>query len=148
MIINEIGRLGRDAETITTKNGTTLLRYSLAVDEYNYETKQSETKWFNVLDSTEKSLKLKQYLTKGKLINIVGDYRDSIFNSQKGPVINRDVHVYNWSFINAGKNDANHSEEAPNPKEETNPEAVTGTYVPPIQTPVIAEPTMTEDLPF
>ena len=53
MIGNIIGRLGKDAESITSKNGSTFVRYSLASDEYNSETKQRETVWYSVIDSTD-----------------------------------------------------------------------------------------------
>ena len=105
MLITVNGRLGRNAELVQGKNGSEFIKYSLAVDEYNPETKQNDTVWLNVLDATDRSKKMIQYLTKGKLINLVGNDRVTIFNGQNGPMISHDVRTFNWEFINSGRQD-------------------------------------------
>lgn len=105
MIINVNGRLGRNAEEVQTKNGTSFVKYSVAIDEYDYATKANVTTWLNVTDNTERTKKTLQYLTKGSLINLIGNYKANIFNGQNGPSISHDVRCLEWSFINAGKNE-------------------------------------------
>ena len=73
MIINVNGRLGRNAEEVQTKNGTSFVKYSVAIDEYDYATKANVTTWLNVTDNTERTKKTLQYLTKGSLINLIGN---------------------------------------------------------------------------
>lgn len=65
------GRLGKDAEIKSTKDGKQYLSLTVANDIYaNGETK---TEWFNVSSFIDSDLKRAQYLTKGRFVIISGD---------------------------------------------------------------------------
>lgn len=158
MIININGRLGKNAEVIQGKSGNEFIKYSVAIDEYNPETKQNDTVWLNVIDGTEKTKKMIQYLTKGKLINLVGNDRVTIFNGQNGPMINHDVRCFNWEFINAGKQDdqANTQASVQTPTVTTVAQPQVTVSVPTVSTGTFKQPTVVttdttnsaDDLPF
>ena len=67
--INVIGRLGADAELINGKNGQ-FASFRLAVDDR--KNSEKTTTWFRVTLNGERVGKLVEYLTKGKLVNVIG----------------------------------------------------------------------------
>lgn len=104
-IVNFIGRLGRDAEKHDSKNGS-FVSYSIAIDEWNPETKENETIWIRVTDGSERTMNMLQYLKKGTMLQVVGTERVSIYNGQNGQIINRDVRALHWDFVKTGKQDS------------------------------------------
>lgn len=102
------GRLGRDAEVKTTNNGTQFVSLNLATDVF--ANGATTTVWLNVSDFTERTLKIVQYLTKGKLVNVVGDYSDRIYmNKENVPQIARDVRSYRIDFVSSGQSGSTES---------------------------------------
>jgi single-stranded DNA-binding protein len=158
MIGNIIGRLGKDAESITSKNGSTFVRYSLASDEYNSETKQRETVWYSVIDSTDFGKKNLQYLKKGTMISLVGNYTPSLYEYNGEKRIDHKVSAYAWSFVSTGSKS---SEQTQNTQTTTHEATSAPTSIPPIVQPSMGafkqptpsantatEPNPAEDLPF
>ena len=83
MIVNLNGRLGADAEVKMGKNGNQFLSMRVATDEFKNGTKG--TAWFNVIaDASERNMKMVQYLTKGRMLNIVGTETVDLFTNKNG----------------------------------------------------------------
>ena len=94
------GNLGADPEVLTTKNGENYVRMRLASHEFGDD--EGETRWFDVV--MFQTPKILPHLKKGSGIRIQGDYKDTIFNSDKyGPQINRSVIAYKIDFWSSGK---------------------------------------------
>ena len=102
--VNVVGRLGADAELINGKNGP-FLSFRMAVDDRKRNGDKTEkiTSWFRVTLNGERSSKLVEYLTKGKLVNVTGTESVGIYNSKDGtPQVSREVSANNIEFISVG----------------------------------------------
>lgn len=76
------GRLGRDAELRATPAGKHVLNFSLAVDTYAGDKK--ETLWVSCAMWGERAPKLEGYLTKGKQVTVTGDIGLRQYTTQAG----------------------------------------------------------------
>ena len=65
-----LGRIGREPEKKTTQGGTTLTKFSLAIDEYNPSTKEKEATWLEVVCFGKTADFVAQYFHKGDPIFI------------------------------------------------------------------------------
>lgn len=102
VIINFNGRLGRDAEIKTASNGSQYVGFPIATN--NFVNGKDETIWFNVTDYSDRTLKLAQYLTKGKLVNICGNYSDGTYTNKNNEImVDRKVRALSIDFISVGK---------------------------------------------
>lgn len=102
VIVNFCGRLGRNAEVKTTTNGKPFVSFTVATDVF--VNGNNETMWLNVSSFNDRDLKLAQYLTKGKLVNICGEYSDRIFtNKNNEQQIARDVRPLRIDFVSVGQ---------------------------------------------
>ena len=101
--VNFIGRLGADAEEKLSPQGTPLLSFNVAVNEYNKT--ERTTSWLRCAYFGERAMKMKEFLTKGRLVHVFGTERVSIYNGNTatGPLISRDVICYNIDFISSGQ---------------------------------------------
>ncbi|MBL7706767.1 MAG: single-stranded DNA-binding protein [Taibaiella sp.] len=83
--MNITGRLTRNAELNTTKNGKTVVNFSIAVNE-SYKNKQGErveqTSYFNC--AYWKSAKVLNMLTKGLLVELTGNVSARAWVSSDG----------------------------------------------------------------
>ena len=95
-----IGRLGADAELINGKNGQ-FVSFRMASDERRNGEKT--TSWFKVTLNGDRAAKLAEYLTKGKLVNVVGTESVSTYQAKDGTTqISRDISASNIEFISTG----------------------------------------------
>lgn len=70
--ITIIGRLGKQAEVHSTKNGKQFVAFSVAVNSKRGS--ETKTTWYEVISFNEQHVgKLVQYLTKGSSIVVVGE---------------------------------------------------------------------------
>ena len=102
--VNIIGRLGADAELINGKNGP-FLSFRMAVDDRKRNGDKTEkiTSWFRVTLNGDRSSKLVEYLTKGKLVNVIGTESVGIYNSKDGtPQVSREISANNIEFVSVG----------------------------------------------
>lgn len=161
--VNFVGRLGKDAEAHDTKSNGKFATYTVAVDEYNQETKQNDTVWVRVIDWSERTLNMLQYLKKGTLIYVVGSLKTSIYEGKNGSQVSNDVRAYYWDFVRSGKREEGQSTDnnvqqpqvaVPTPTAGTFTPPVfqtptTGTFMPPMAQTVSANGSNTvDDLPF
>ena len=65
------GRLGRSADLTTSKNGTSILKFSVATDQGYGDNKT--TTWVNCAMFGDRGTRLAEYLTKGKKVAVVGE---------------------------------------------------------------------------
>lgn len=101
--INVIGRLGEDCRTIQA-NGNTFISFRFAVNDRTKEDKNN-TAWFNV---NSNQVNLATYLTKGKLINVIGTETVSQYTSKDGQIrIERTIHASAIEFISIGNGQGN-----------------------------------------
>jgi len=73
-----IGRLGKDPETKSTPNGTTVTKFTIATDERFTDregNKQERTEWHNIVAWGKLGEICGQYLRKGRLVYIDGSIR-------------------------------------------------------------------------
>ena len=144
--VNVIGRLGADAEVRESKNGK-FVTFRVATDEFKNNT--NETVWLSVSDFTSRTLKLAEYLKKGKLIDLSGVETCRIYNDKNGqPQIARDIIADRVEFVNVGSSGNTNSTTA---TETTNPgfPADCGTLQPPTPQPSMASASVDDDdLPF
>jgi single-strand DNA-binding protein len=67
-----IGRLGRDAELITTRNGDPMARFSLAIDRIRPKGQTGDPDWIVCHLFGDRARSLAPYLTRGTLIGVRG----------------------------------------------------------------------------
>jgi single-stranded DNA-binding protein len=100
--VNVVGRLGADAELIKGENGT-FLSFRMAVDDGKNKNGDRLTSWFRVTFNGDRASKLVEYLTKGKLVNVIGTEKVGIYNAKDGtPQVSRDISANNIEFISVG----------------------------------------------
>lgn len=98
--INIVGRLGADAELITGKNGK-FVSFRMACDDR--KNNEKITSWFRVTLNGERAEKLVEYLTKGKLINVIGTETVGTYTAKDGTIqVSRDINATNVEFISVG----------------------------------------------
>lgn len=99
-----IGRIVADAEKQVTSNGREYLTFRLANNEFA-DPKDSDGKqtpyWFRVTSWEAKHINLTKYLTKGKPVIVIGDYKDSIYESKNTGKweISRDIIADSINFV-------------------------------------------------
>lgn len=105
------GNLGADAEILTDKNGSNYIRFRLANHEFGDP--ENETRWFDVTMFSVP--RISSFLKKGTGVRVIGDYRDSTYQSDKyGIQINRNITAFKIDFWNNGRRED--SEEQTTPK--------------------------------
>lgn len=141
--VNVIGRLGADAELINGKNGQ-FASFRMAVDDRKKNEKV--TTWFRVTLNGDRAGKIVEYLTKGKLVNVIGtEFVDTYQSTKDGSTqVSREINATNVEFISVGSGAT-----ASDTTAETTTETVsTGK----LNKPVVAEATTAkepeDDLPF
>lgn len=108
------GRIVADAEKKVTVNGREYLSFRLGNNEFGDE-KNSDGKpityWFNVSSFNQAHVNLLKYLTKGKPVNVIGSYKDNIYQNKAGNCdISRNILADSIDFqIGNEGNNANHT---------------------------------------
>ena len=156
------GRIVADAEKKVTVNGREYLSFRLGNNEFGDE-KNSDGKpityWFNVSSFNQAHVNLLKYLTKGKPVNVIGSYKDNIYQNKAGNCdISRNILADSIDFqIGNEGNNANHttSNTTSTPKTEV-PQVtasevktmVTTTTSKPKSTPAAVNDSDDDELPF
>ncbi len=100
------GNLGKDAEMRFTPTGTPILNFSLPIDIGFGEKK--ETMWVRCAMFGERAQKLAEHLTKGKGVQVVGEFRmPTIYEGKNGNTVNMDFNVNQLSFVGGAKDASN-----------------------------------------
>ena len=146
---NFIGRLGADAETVTT--GTPFISFRVAVDE-TFK-KETTTSWIRVVADAERYKNMVQYLTKGKAVIVTGSERVSLYSTKDGqPGIDRTVRADSIEFLNIGGGNGQKQEENAAPKNDSdakNAQMTTGSVKKTKPAPAPEpEPDTDDELPF
>ena len=96
------GNLGKDAEMRFTPTGTAILNFSLPIDIGFGEKK--ETMWVRCAMFGDRAQKLAEHLTKGKGVQVVGEFRMlTIYEGKNGNTVNMDFNVNQLSFVGGAK---------------------------------------------
>lgn len=95
-IITISGRIVADAQKQISQQGREFLTFRLANNEFSDDKDEQgnqRTYWFRVTSFNQHCINMQKYLTKGKPINVIGQYRDSLYtNKNTGAVeIARDI---------------------------------------------------------
>ena len=140
--VNVIGRLGADAELINGKNGQ-FASFRLAVDDR--KSSEKITTWFRVTLNGERVGKLVEYLTKGRLVNVIGTESVGTYQAKDGSTqVSRDINASNVEFVSVGSGST-----VTESSTETTTEAVsTGTLKKPVATAAATASEPEDDLPF
>lgn len=156
-----IGRIVADAEKQVTSNGREYLTFRLANNEFA-DPKDSDGKqtpyWFRVTSWEAKHINLTKYLTKGKPVIVIGDYKDSIYESKNTGKweISRDIIADSINFVE-GSASNNGTQPTTAQKNDAAPVNTTKTTIPQVtSTPVTPQVIMTntsnsnddDELPF
>ena len=143
--INVIGRLGADAELINGKNGQ-FASFRLAVDDR--KNGEKTTSWFRVTLNGDRVGKIVEYLTKGKLVNVMGTESVGTYQAKDGSTqVSRDINASNVEFISVGSGSTASDTSAETTTETTTEAVSTGTLKKPVaKTAAASEPE--DDLPF
>ena len=93
------GNLGANPEILTDKNGGSYVR--LRVANHEFGDPENETRWFDVAMFSVPPII--SHLKKGSGVRVIGDYKDSIYTSDKyGAQINRNITAFKIDFWNGG----------------------------------------------
>ena len=158
-----LGRLGRDAAIYETANGGKFIAFTLAVNTRNLG--KDTTYWIDVRSFNSSHLNLCKYLTKGKVLQVGGNYNCGTVTDKAGTVrITHSILADYVDFINlgSGSNGNSRSENVAQvaedvatvpPSTSEEPEIVMNTPTPTVSeeaVPVMvgASTTTSDDLPF
>lgn len=99
--VNFVGRLGADAEVLTSKTGNEFLSMRVATDDYSNG--ERGTQWLRVRYSSPVVPKVKSYMTKGKMVHVFGTLSASTYVNKNGEtVISFDVMADRVAFVSVG----------------------------------------------
>lgn len=100
-----IGRIGQDAKEQISTGGKKFISFTIA-NNVPGKDGNSTTYWYNVSSYNSIHTNLTKYLTKGKLVCVIGGYTDNIYQSKKtgGCEIGRNIIVDSIDFIGDGSN--------------------------------------------
>lgn len=84
-ITHIVGRLGADPEEISPTNPIGV-RFNVATERYNGSTKQRETTWSKIKVFGKDAEFCRQYLKKGRLVEILAHYEVSEYQGKTGPM--------------------------------------------------------------
>ena len=98
-----VGNLGKDAELrLLPNSGKPILNFDLPIDIGFGEKK--ETMWVRCAMFGERAQKLAEHLTKGKGVQVVGEFRmPTIYEGKNGNTVNMDFNVNQLSFVGGAK---------------------------------------------
>lgn len=115
------GRLGRDAESKYLPTGTAVLEFSIAVDTGFGDKKRSF--WIKCAMFGDRGPKLAQYLTKGQQVAVSGEFDPRPYQAKDGAEkISLELRISAVELI-GGRQDAQQSQPASQPKPATKPPA-------------------------
>lgn len=108
---------GADAEIKTNAKGSEYLQLSVATD--SYDNGERKTTWVSVLFGGERATKVKDYLTKGRLISVKGVENYHLYKNRNGEtVLAREVFADRIEFVHVSNKTQNteqtQTEAAPN----------------------------------
>lgn len=162
--VNLMGRLGRNAGVYETSNGNKFVAFTVAVNTKNLG--KDVTYWVDVRSFNQHHIRLAQYLTKGKMVQVGGDYNSSITTDKVGVArishnINADFIMF-MNLVSPNKNEDNntsssHDTEVSTRATSTNDENLIVMNTPPLAPPVqemvpvgvgVGASSNDDDLPF
>lgn len=99
------GRLGQDAEYMTTQGGTGMLKFSVANNTGYGDKKQ--TNWFRCVMWGERGQKLVEFLKKGSAVVVTGEVTMNTYESKKDgvEVSSLNLNVRHLSFAEGKKDE-------------------------------------------
>lgn len=77
--VDFVGRLGADCEEKMSAKGNPFLSMRVATDDFKSSTTERTTVWVRVLYPGERAIRIKEFLTKGRLVQVRGILRASVF---------------------------------------------------------------------
>lgn len=96
-----LGRLGRDAQIYESANGTQFVAFTIAVNTKNQG--NETTYWLDVRTFNKNHLKLVQYLKKGKIVHVGGNFNCGTATDKLGIVrVNYNIIADYIEFVNLG----------------------------------------------
>ena len=101
--VQTLGRLGRDAQIYEAANGTQFIAFTIAVNTRNQG--NETTYWLDVRSFNKNHLKLAQYLKKGKIVHVGGNFNCGTATDKLGIVrVNYSIVADYIEFVNLGTN--------------------------------------------
>lgn len=99
--VQTLGRLGRDAQIYEAANGTQFIAFTIAVNTRNQG--NETTYWIDVRSFNKNHLKLAQYLKKGKIVQVGGNFNCGTATDKLGIVrVNYNIVADYIEFVNLG----------------------------------------------
>lgn len=113
MALNKVmihGRLTRDPEVRYTQEGSSIARFSVAVDRYNSKTKEHEADFINCVAFGKTAENCEKYYTKGKETIITGSIKTGSYTNNDGnKVYTTDIWVEQMEFCGSKDDSANNA---------------------------------------
>ena len=95
-----VGRVGQDPEIKYFESGKSKTTFSVAVNRYNFKTRQNDTDWFNVQLWDKKAESAAEWIKKGALVAIDGRIMVSKWQSPDGEMVERYlINATDYSFV-------------------------------------------------
>ena len=95
-----VGRVGQDPEIKYFESGKSKTTFSVAVNRYNFKTRQNDTDWFNVQLWDKKAESAAEWIKKGALVAIDGRIMVSKWQSPHGEMVERYlIKATDYSFV-------------------------------------------------
>jgi len=99
-----VGRVGADPEIKYFETGKSKTTFSIAVDRWNYKTKQRDTDWFNIQLWDKKAESAAEWVKKGALVAIEGRIMVSKWQGADGEMQERFlINATDFSFVGGKK---------------------------------------------
>lgn len=115
MSISGTGRLGKDAETKYSTNGTIITEVSFCSSEWNAKEKKNDPTWYKLVMFGDRFGvdKLGKHLTKGKQVSVVGKLKAEEYTDKNGKTrTNLSILVFDLEMILEKRDSSDESQEA------------------------------------
>ena len=95
-----VGRVGQDPEIKYFESGKSKTTFSVAVNRYNFKTRQNDTDWFNIQLWDKKAESAAEWIKKGALVAIDGRIMISKWQAPDGEMVERYlINATDYSFV-------------------------------------------------
>ena len=149
MIYAEItGRLGADSEIKTSRNGSSKF-LSMRIATNDYVNGENVTTWVSVMCSSERALKMVDYLKKGNLVSVRGTLRASIYDRNGDKTVSIDIFADRVDFVGGNSSASTQTNDSVQQQPKQAEAPTEQPRMEQIPTPIAAvEQTDDDDLPF
>ena len=94
------GKLSRDPEMTFGETGSARTKASIPVDDYNFSTKETTTRWMNLVAFGQTAERIDKICSKGTVIQAVGRYEPRIYKDKNNkPALSHDFVIETFDIV-------------------------------------------------